>query len=286
MNNKTPPFFIGIGAQRAGTSWLYLCLNGHPEIHIPRKEMHFFDNKYEKGVDWYCEQFLDCSSGEKTGEITPDYMSNVQSLERISKLSKQIKIIVILREPIERAYSATQLYKSHGQFTDKSFSELLSQEPSFLKKSLYSSQIENVYRLFPKENVLICLFDDIDKNAANFYRRVCQFLEIDDSHVPKFLHTKRNVSSLSSMQSALNLPELQRKILATPLAPLVHMFKRSRLYLYLNSKLLKAVADSSAKKTYYAEVSAEIKNTVLQDITKLEKETGLNLSSWREKYGK
>ena len=135
MNKKTsPPFFIGIGAQRAGTSWLHSCLCEHPEIYMPRKEMHFFDNKYEKGVEWYCNEFSNCGEQQKSGEITPDYMSNYQALERIAQLSKKIKLIVILREPIERAYSASQLYKSHGQFKDICFNELLEKEPSLLTK--------------------------------------------------------------------------------------------------------------------------------------------------------
>lgn len=284
MNKKnTPPFFIGIGAQRAGTSWLYSCLCEHPEIFMPRKEMHFFDNKYDKGVEWYCNEFTTCGEQQKSGEFTPDYMSNYHALERIAQLSKQIKLIVILREPIERAYSASQLFKSHGQFKDIGFNELLDKEPSLLKKSLYSKQIQDIYSLFPKENVFVCLFDDIEKDAKGFYQDICRFLSIDVSFVPNIVNTKKNVSSMSSMQSALNLPKLQKKLLSTKLAPLVRYIKMTRLYVFVKNKLL-SWSESRDDSDYHAGISQEIKRVVIEDVKKLEIETGLDLSNWLKIY--
>ena len=284
MNKKnTPPFFIGIGAQRAGTSWLYSCLCEHPEIFMPRKEMHFFDNKYDKGVEWYCNEFTTCGEQQKSGEFTPDYMSNYHALERIAQLSKQIKLIVILREPIERAHSASQLFKTHGQFKDIGFNELLDKEPSLLKKSLYSKQIQDIYSLFPKENVFVCLFDDIEKDAKGFYQDICRFLSIDVSFVPNIVNTKKNVSSMSSMQSALNLPELQKKLLSTKLAPLVRYIKMTRLYVFVKNKLL-SWSESRDDSDYHAGISQEIKRVVIEDVKKLEIETGLDLSNWLKIY--
>jgi hypothetical protein len=286
MNIKnSPPFFIGIGAQRAGTSWLHSCLCEHPEIYMPRKEMHFFDNKYDNGVEWYCNEFLNCGNQQKSGEITPDYMSNYQALERIAQLSKKIKLIVILREPIERAYSASQLYKSHGQFKDICFNELLEKEPSLLTKSLYSKQIQDIYSLFPKENVFICLFDDIEQDAIGFYQNICRFLSINVSNVPKIINTKKNVSSMSSMQSAFNLPELQKKLLSTKLAPWVRYIKMTRLYAFLKKKLLNW-SESRDKSDYHAGISKEIRSAVIEDVKKLEIETGLDLSNWLKIYNR
>ncbi|MCF2947756.1 sulfotransferase domain-containing protein [Paraglaciecola aquimarina] len=281
--NISPPFFVGIGAQRAGTSWLYSCLKEHPEIFMPRKEMHFFDNNYTKGVEWYCNQFSNGSEKHRTGEFTPDYMSNFQALERIANLSKQIKLIVILREPIERAYSATQLYKSHGQFRDIGFNDLLAKEPSFLKKSLYSKQIKDVYSLFPKENVLVCLFDDIEKDANSFYQDVCRFLSIDGTFKPSIINTKKNISSMSTMQSVINLPKLQKKLLTTKAAPLVRYIKTTSLYMFAKKKLLNW-SDTRNNSNYHAEISKDTRKIVVEDIKKLELETGLDLSNWLKIY--
>jgi hypothetical protein len=279
---NTPPFFVGIGAQRSGTSWLFSCLNEHPEIFMPRKEMHFFDNDYSKGIDWYCDQFINSKEIQKTGEFTPDYMSNIQALRRIADLSTEIKLIVILREPIERAYSATQLYKSHGQYMEENFSELLIKQPSFLAKSLYSSQIKDIYNLFPKENVLICLFDDIEKCPKSFFKNVCRFLSVEESFMPKIINTKKNISSMSSLQSVINLPRLQKKLLSTRAAPLIHSMKKSTTFAYIKN-LIYRWSNSATNLNIYSELSYEIRQSVIEDIQKLEVETGLDLSTWRNK---
>ncbi|RNI13582.1 hypothetical protein EFE41_03125 [Methanohalophilus portucalensis FDF-1] len=100
------PDFIICGAQKAGTTSLLRYLRSHPEIFMPNKEVHFFDRNYLKGLEWYKSQFADNSVSIKVyGEKCPEYMYLENVPERIYQNFPNIKLIFILRNPLERAYS-------------------------------------------------------------------------------------------------------------------------------------------------------------------------------------
>ncbi len=109
------PDFIILGAQRAGTSSLYYYLSQHPQI-LPavRKELHFFDDHYRRGLGWYRSQFPTRGArGTITGEATPYYLSHPHAPARIQRLLPQARLIVLLRNPVERAISHYFFEVSH-----------------------------------------------------------------------------------------------------------------------------------------------------------------------------
>src|SRR6056297_562433 len=100
--------FIGIGAQKAGTSSIFHFLKEHPEICTSsKKEIHFFDKEYNylKGIKFYRKFFNNCSSKNIKGEFTPRYIYHPKVAQRIKKYFPDVKLIVSLRNPIERAIS-------------------------------------------------------------------------------------------------------------------------------------------------------------------------------------
>ena len=101
------PDFIIIGAQRSGTTSLYNYLIEHQNIKsTSQKEIHYFDNNYDKGLTWYSKKFPSIRKGiEITGEASPYYIFHPHAVNRISKDFPNVKLIVLLRNPIERAYS-------------------------------------------------------------------------------------------------------------------------------------------------------------------------------------
>ena len=111
MKKKTErlPDFLCVGAQKSGTSLLYRLLNQHPEIYLAKgKEIHFFnrDENYNKGIEWYSEHFAGSEDYKRVGEVTPDYNYVPTVPGRIYKtLGKDIKLIFMLRNPVDRAYS-------------------------------------------------------------------------------------------------------------------------------------------------------------------------------------
>src|SRR5690242_8679107 len=101
-----PPHFLIIGAQRCGTTSLFEYLANHPEIVPPSvKKIHFFDSEYEKGEAWYRARFPVLENGFITGEATPYYLFHPRVPKRVRNWNPNVKLIVLLRNPVDRAYS-------------------------------------------------------------------------------------------------------------------------------------------------------------------------------------
>jgi hypothetical protein len=101
------PDFLGIGAQKSGTTWLYKNLRKHPQLYIPKiKEIHYFNWYFYKSINWYCKYFKDAKKTQVTGEINPGYSDLCErKIKFIHKMNPKLKIILLLRNPIERAWS-------------------------------------------------------------------------------------------------------------------------------------------------------------------------------------
>ena len=100
------PTFLVVGAQKAGTTSLYNTIKKHPNVgRANTKEVHFFDRFYSRGMEWYEQQFRLKPEHSKVGEATPVYMYDAELRARIAADLKDIKILVIVRDPVARAYS-------------------------------------------------------------------------------------------------------------------------------------------------------------------------------------
>src|SRR5215217_8827850 len=126
------PDFVVIGTQKGGTSYFYSLLTEHPLVRrAAAKELHFFDNKFAEGVGWYRRCF---SEGEQvdghrtiTGEASPSYLFDPQVPERMARIIPEAKLIALLRNPIDRAYSHYQMEVRRGR-EERSFEEATEEE--------------------------------------------------------------------------------------------------------------------------------------------------------------
>ncbi len=108
LNKKQKIDFIGIGAAKAASTWIFTCLNEHPEIcSDSRKETNFFSRyyNYKKGIKYYYSLFSHCSEDKIKGEFSPTYISSPQAPYLIYKHFPEVKLIACLRNPVDRAYS-------------------------------------------------------------------------------------------------------------------------------------------------------------------------------------
>jgi len=206
---KTPNFFC-IGAQKSGTTLLHELLKDIDDVYLPsKKEIHFFDQdlNFEKGLDWYeCTYFSNSDKCSAVGEITPSYIFIDEVPKRIKDcLGDEIKFILILRNPIERAYSQYIMkYKSKEEI--HSFNDALllensrtkddlqnNKQYSYLARGLYSKQISNYLNYFNKEQFLFIEFEDFVKNQDSTLKEICDFLNIkkDKKIVNKVIHTSK-----------------------------------------------------------------------------------------------
>lgn len=207
------PTFLVIGAQKSGTSWLSECIRQHPDAFSPpRKELHFFNKRdtYRQGIEWYRRQF-DGYSGEKAvGEYTPNYIwtsTDQQEIEEsgrnqdIPKLVHShypdIKLIVSLRNPVDRAVSAYFHHIRARRIPPHSRILNVKDKYGIVSMGFYSKHLEKWLEFFKPDQFLILIYeDDIVKNKEQTLRRVYKFIGVDDSYRP--LNTEGRYNSRSS----------------------------------------------------------------------------------------
>lgn len=224
--------FIGIGAQRTGTSWTYACLYEHPEICAPIKEIHFFSRpRYAEGLQWYEAHFKKCGDGKKAGEFSTSYLYSDVAAERIKAAYPEVKIIAILRNPIDRAVSQYGNAVKGGEIRESMpFTEYYKKEKSVLEQGLYTQQLARFYEHFPKEQVLVLIHEDAKKDPLSFIQGIYAFLGVDASFVPSMLHdTVNNTRVPKNIALEKNMHVFSEFLRKNGLDQFVHLVRRSGL---------------------------------------------------------
>lgn len=222
--------FIGIGAQRTGTSWTYACLYEHPEICAPIKEIHFFSRpRYAEGFAWYEAHFKKCTEGQKTGEFSTSYLYSDVTAERIHSAYPNAKIIAILRNPIERAISQYGNAVKGGEVPESmSFLEYARSEKSVLEQGKYAEQLERYFTHFPREQVLVLIHEDAKKDSWAFIQSIYRFLGVDDSFIPSMLHeTVNNTRVPKNIALEKNMHIFSEFLRKQGLDKFVHLIRRT-----------------------------------------------------------
>lgn len=196
MTARTRPDFIGIGAQKAATSWIHFCLYDHPQIYLPpTKELHFFSRHYQRGADWYREQFSTCTDDQLAGEISPSYLYDQATPERIHQWNPDVKLLVSLRNPVDRSISAFRYERKMGVAPEgERLSDAFQQRRKYLLHSHYHAALSRYLELFSPDRLLVCIYEDIALDPRAFVRRVLEFLEVDPDFIPSGLEKKVNPS--------------------------------------------------------------------------------------------
>lgn len=182
------PEFLIIGAAKSGTTTLFRYLSKHPQVFVPKnprdKEPNFFgmDEKYARGLDYYASLFADAQPHQICGEGSTDYAKwpkFPESAARIAKTLPHVKLIYVMRNPIDRAYSY-YVHINRNQPVEESFEDYICRTTEALDASHYMLQIEQYLNYFSRETFLFLLMEDLIRQPAAVLKQVCQFLEIDD----------------------------------------------------------------------------------------------------------
>ena len=194
--------FIVAGAQKAGTTALFDYLSEEPGVACSRvKEVHFFDDETQ---DWRAPDYgayhanFEAPDGRLRGEATPIYLYWPASLERIAAYNPAMKLIVLLRDPVERAWSHWKMEYARGVET-RPFAwcirdgrrRLFDAEPwghhrefSYVERGFYGEQMERLYGLFPREQVLVLRAEDLSGQPAETLGRIRSYLGLPDGAAP------------------------------------------------------------------------------------------------------
>lgn len=171
-----PPDFVGIGAQKSGTTWWWKLLTNHPNVLSSHpKEVHFFDRfgRVERlSKDAYCRYFPR-PTGSIVGEWTPRYMYDYWTVPMLRSIAPAAKILIILRDPFERYQSGL----AHDRYRGAEMTSMLLH--THFGRSMYSHQIENVYSYYPKEQVLVLQYEQCCKDPLRQIHKTFEFLGVD-----------------------------------------------------------------------------------------------------------
>jgi hypothetical protein len=223
-----PDFFI-VGAPKSGTTAMFEYLAAHPEVFTPaRKEpTHFADdldtgtradsNYFTRDLADYLGLFAGSSGEKRVGEGSVWYLYSEVAAERIKKFAPHARIIVMLRDPVEMAYSLHAQRLASGAEDISSFEEALAAEAeraegrriprtAFVVRGLlyrevvrYADQVRRYLDAFGRDRVLVLFFEEFAAEPGAAYRQVCEFLDIDPSYAPSFERVNQNTVVRSSM---------------------------------------------------------------------------------------
>lgn len=218
------PDFLIIGAQKGGTTFLYNVLRRHPHVKAAvKKEIHFFDTfRFRRGVDWYRTQFpqQQQEDGQRviTGEASPYYLFYPHAARRVAETIPQAKLIALLRNPIDRAYSDYQHTLRQGNETlgfnealdleeerlrgekekilaDESYRSIDYRRSSYLARGIYVDQLEEWHRYFDPKQLLILKSEDFFASPLETLELVLEFLGLPERDFK--LEGKRNEGGYS-----------------------------------------------------------------------------------------
>ena len=192
------PEFLGLGTQKGGTTTLQQLLNQHPAVHLAAcKEVHYFSKHWEQPTSWYASHFNAALPQQICGEITRFYLFHPEAPQRIHRLLPDAKLIVLLRDPVERALS--QYFHSRrlgleplpleqalqAEVDRLSSGEMVHlQEHSYVSRSRYMEQLDRYLNLFPEQQMLVLQSETFFANPTTTWQRIEAFLNLPSATCP------------------------------------------------------------------------------------------------------
>ncbi|NEP79125.1 MAG: sulfotransferase [Okeania sp. SIO3C4] len=301
----TMPNFLLIGAAKSGTSSLYYYLKQHPQIYMPasrdQKEPDFFtlegESKERIGpngtfvmkngitdIESYQELFAEVTDEIAIGEASTSYIYSEKAPQRIHNHIPNAKIIAILRDPAERAFSHFLFSLSNGREPEPDFKKTLEQEDwrvennwnfqwHHKRRGFYYLQLKRYFDLFPPSQIKVCLYEDIRKDPIALTQDIFKFLGVDDTFVLNVakVHNPTNVPKNQTLNTLLNRPN-----------PI-----KDSLKLFMPMGIRKKIAGVLKKKNLgKPKLSPKIRKQLIleyqEDILKLQDLIGRDLSKWLE----
>jgi hypothetical protein len=208
------PTFLGIGAQKCASTWLYDILLDHPQLSLSvPKELDFFSYHYDHGFQWYERHFSVRTGTHAIGEISPSYFHEPAVPARVKSYAPGIKILVSLRDPVHRAISNHKHEVRIGHFKgqDLSFEVGLANNPMYIEQGLYATHLSRWLEHFSPNQMLMIFLEDIRADHAGVARRVYEFLGVGPEHRSAGLEKRSNAShihrfsGLEKLRKALRL---------------------------------------------------------------------------------
>jgi hypothetical protein len=216
------PNFLVIGTMKGGTTSLYRYLTDHPQIFMSRdKELRFFSRNWTQGLEWYERFFVKAGQAVAIGEASPEYTAYPQFSgvpNRIAKILPEVRLVYLVRHPIERMLSEYHYhmvggkrgYYSASRPRPSAVDRTLLEDSSYFNISCYAMQIEQYLEYFSRDQLLIVKSEDLQSERTKTLRRVYEFLEVDSSWQPA--HLGKDFQATSEMRPRRAVDPALRRI--------------------------------------------------------------------------
>ena len=189
MSMTVKPNFVGIGGQKCASTWISECLRSHPEIFMSSpKELRYFVDNESKGIEWYLKFFEDASSYRYRGEFASNYIYWPESAQKIKDALGDVKIMAVVRDPVERALSHIKhlirdgdLPEMSGEITKSNLEDILGKHPKVLSNSCYQPGLKKYCEVFGAASVFIVSQATCRENGRRVLETLWIFLGVDAS---------------------------------------------------------------------------------------------------------
>lgn len=268
------PEFCVIGAAKAGTTWLQAQLQANPAIYMPDPEPHFFSREYRQGMSHYREWFAPALASDRLlGEKSADYLSHPDVPARLAEANPNAKLIVQLRNPVDRAYSDYKMFFRRGLVGKRPEDYLASLDnplARFLFDGLYGKHLGRWLEHFPREQIFVFLFEELKACPLKITERVSRHLGVAPVYDERLVGRAENDSKAKLLPLALR----------NALAPLKDSVKPLR-----GNPVFENVRSLLAKEVTYPPLANDLRRSLqefyLDDILLTEELLGLDLDSWK-----
>jgi hypothetical protein len=207
---RSLPEFIMIGGQKCGTTSLFQYLQQHPSVSkVYVEEVHYFDLNYGRGINWYRAHFPMRGDGAMSGDDSPYYIFHPLVPKRVARDLPDVRLIALLRNPVDRAYSHYYHELRRGRETlpfeealereeerlegevsrmqaDPGYNSFDHQRYSYLARGRYAEQLERWYDLFPRDRLLVLQSEEMFRDPGPVYEQVLDFLGLPRAEPPEF----------------------------------------------------------------------------------------------------
>ena len=211
LRSRQPlPHFLVIGTQKGGTTSLQKLLEQHPGVYLPPcKEVHYFSLHDQEPPSWYANHFRAAQPGQRRGDITPYYLFHPRAPQRIRALLPKVRLIVLLRDPVERTLSQYFHAQRHGfevleleealaaetarlagaeaRLAEPGSTDYGHQKHSYLSRSRYELQLKRYEALFPQKQLLVLRSEDLFSTPKSSWDQIQRFLGLNPISLPSQL---------------------------------------------------------------------------------------------------
>ena len=287
--------FLVVGAAKSGTTWLHDMLSQHPQVFLPAlKELHYFNRQfmenpslenynYDKPVTWYLNFFKGAKQGQLLGEVCPAYIWDAQAPQRIYAFNPQVKIIVMVRQPVERLFSEYLFFEQRGVLEQDTLAEVLEARPEFIARSMFHQQLSRFTALFPAEQIKVVLYDDLVADNCKLLLEVEEFLGLDP-FIPETIDQRSNVTGVPRSKGFNRFVYRARTFLRKKrLNFVLDILRASGIAFALEQWRNLATVPYQQKPGIDPETKQKLDQIFKQDIEVLEKMLGRDLSAWKNR---